>query len=399
MDFWNRQLSAAEINEYYRTCDPYQGNLYSWTDLKFKTVGDIKVHKSHFCKPCDQNLTVDNGVVVYGDQTAFVKCSEGFKIHGSPIVFCLRTSKWELSKMPTCKIVKCSPLKTPPNGRLALTKISYNGQAKFTCEDGFTLMGSEIITCGASGNWSDGIPHCQSIYECPAMENPSNGVLIYASDSGLIDGTLSAYPVGTFVEIKCDAGFFIDGENLISCTDQGLWDFDVEDCQPEPTTAKPPSIVFDISTDFWRDFKNFLFHSCSTKNSDAASKFCGVYTTNFNTDLSSFELPETPEYEGMDSKLLKLLKDVLEFEDFNSLNVENFLTVVLRNNLVNNLMRDSYRFVICLYIDLILIEEEFKQASDDDDIISDNINENIKKIMKKIALPIYKNQLLRMLND
>lgn len=27
LDLWSRQLTAIEINEYYRTCDPYQGDL------------------------------------------------------------------------------------------------------------------------------------------------------------------------------------------------------------------------------------------------------------------------------------------------------------------------------------------------------------------------------------
>lgn len=178
LDFWNRELTAIEVNEFYRTCDPYQGNLHSWTDLKYKTVGAIKIHKSEFCKPCTRNLTIDNADVVYGDQTAFVKCQTGFQLVGAPFVFCLRTSKWELSKLPSCKIVKCNSLKTPQNGRLILTKISYNGQAKFTCDDGFTLVGNESVTCLENGKWSDEVPDCKSVYECPALTDPSNGVLV-----------------------------------------------------------------------------------------------------------------------------------------------------------------------------------------------------------------------------
>lgn len=128
LDFWKRKLEADEINEYYRTCDPYSGNLFAWTDMKFKTVGDIKIQQSEFCKPCNQKLTIDNGFVIYGDQSGFVKCNEGFKIVGNPFIFCLRTSKWETSRMPTCKIVKCDPPKTPMNGRMSLSKTTYKGK-------------------------------------------------------------------------------------------------------------------------------------------------------------------------------------------------------------------------------------------------------------------------------
>lgn len=130
LDFWKRKIDVIEINEYYRTCDPYSGNLFSWTDLKFKTVGDIKIHQSEFCKPCQQNLTIENGNVIHGDQTGYVKCNEGFKLIGNPLIFCLRTSKWDTSNLPICKIVKCDPPKTPMNGRMSLTKTTYQGKYK-----------------------------------------------------------------------------------------------------------------------------------------------------------------------------------------------------------------------------------------------------------------------------
>lgn len=323
--------------------------------------------------------------MIYGDQTAFVKCSEGFKIEGSPFISCLRTSKWEVSKLPSCKIVKCSPLKTPSNGKLALTKISYSGRAKFTCDDGFSLIGSEKIICMANGNWSDDVPSCASIYQCSALAEPPNGALIYASDSGIIENQLPQYPVGTFAQVQCNEGFSIENENLISCSDQGEWDFDVEDCQANEVAVEE---VFEEKTkiplEFWRDFKQFLFRSCSN---NAGGKMCNRFDSEFDSDLSSFELPETKEYEGMDSKLLKLLKNILVSKDFNSINVGNFMKNLLPGNELDIVMRDSYRFVVCLYIDLIVLDDELYESS------SENVNENIKKTLKRIALPMFKHQL------
>ena len=364
--------------------------------MKFKTVGDIKIHPSEFCKPCNQNLTVDNGFVIYGDQTAFVKCSEGFKIEGNPFVYCLRTSKWEVSKMPTCKIVKCSPLKTPSNGRLSLTKISYSGRAKFTCDDGFTLIGNETIICMANGNWSDEVPDCKSDYECSSLRNPKNGALIYASDSGVINEKPS-YPVGTFVQVKCSTGFAIEGDNFMSCSDQGEWDSEVEDCEAEvgESTTVEPIEKEKILAEFWRDWKQYLFYSCSTEDPEGKPKFCSRFTSTFNSDLTTFELPETKEYEGMGSKLLKLLNNLQISKEFDSLTVENFITNLLGKSITDKTLQDSFRFVICLYIDLIILDEELydEESSEDVEKIG-NINENIKSSLKKVALPIYKNQLI-----
>lgn len=323
-------------------------------------------------------------MIIYGDQTAFVKCSEGFKILGNSFIFCLRTSQWEISKMPTCKIVKCDPLRTPSNGRMALTKTTFNGRATFSCDEGFILIGNETLTCMANGNWSDSIPLCKSIYECPALKDPANGFLTYASDSGVIDGELESYPLGTFVEIKCDSGFFIEGENLISCVPDGVWDFEVEDCQLDATSSTTQPEV-KIPMDFWRDLKEFLFYSCEPKKLLGSPKLCNSSTPDFTSDLSLFELPETPEYERMDSKLLKILSDLLTSKDFDSLSVENFMT----NLEIADSMRESYRFVICLYIDLILMDDDLNDPTAE----MNNINENIKITLRKIAQPIYQNYL------
>lgn len=143
-----------------------------------------------------------------------------------------------------------------------------------------------------------------------------------------------------------------------------------------------------VSKEFLRDFKAFLFYSCDTQNPEK-SKLCTHYSSDFESDLSSFELPETSEFEGMDAKLSKLLKNLLDTAQLNSINVGNFMPILLINSQSNStsLMRDSYRFVICLYIDLILIDENSVNSE------TDNINENIKSMIKRIVLPIYEHHL------
>lgn len=374
LDFWDRPLTAIEVNEYYRTCDPYQGSFVSWTDLKFKTVGNIKIDRSEFCKPCEQNLEIENANIIYGDQTAFVKCSEGFKLEGNPFLFCLRTSKWDLSRLPSCKIVKCDILKPPANGRMQLTKNSYKGTAKFTCDDGFKLIGNNLLTCTDFGRWSHRVPHCESIYECQALRVPKNGRLIYASDSGIVSSNHSKYPLGTFVEIQCNEGFSTENENLISCTENGVWDFEVEDCH---------GTEIEIPKSFWQDFKEFLFISCKENK----PKLCKNYKTNFDTSLAVFELPETNEYEGMDLKLFKLLSEIPTSSDFNA----GIFIKILLKNVNENPKIDAFRFVMCLYIDLILLDHDLGVVVSDE--LDGNINNDIKRLIKKNVKIIYSNYL------
>lgn len=171
---------------------------------------------------------------------------------------------------------------------------------------------------------------------------------------------------------------------MISCTDQGSWDFDVEDCQAEQT--KVSEKLETVPKEFLKEFKAFLFYSCETENSDK-SKLCNFYKTGFDSDLSSFELPETPEFEGMDAKLLHLLMQLSDSSRLNLTNAENFLENLLDTTQDKTLTRDVYRFVSCLYLDLILIEDTY------DKVNTDNINDNIKSILKKITMPIYKHYL------
>lgn len=43
LDLWSRTLKAHEIQEYYNTCEPYQGDLYRWSDFKLNIHGKVKV--------------------------------------------------------------------------------------------------------------------------------------------------------------------------------------------------------------------------------------------------------------------------------------------------------------------------------------------------------------------
>jgi hypothetical protein len=339
--------------------------------MKFKTVGNIQIEKSHFCKLCDENLSIDNADIIYGDQTAYVKCKDGFKIEGIPLLHCLRTSRWDLSKVPSCNIVKCETIQSPANARMKLNKISYKGTAEFTCNDGFELIGSAVISCTASGKWSENVPFCKSIFECPKINEPENGILIYASDSGLIDEKLQSYPMGAFVEIKCDDGFSSESIDLITCSDNGLWDAKIEPCIAEIVPAE-----------FLRDFKEFLFKSCA----DNSAKLCQFYKTkHFNTNLMHFELPETSEFEGMDMKLFERLQQMNSNDD---LNAENFIEKALESLINDKKILDAYRFVICLYVDLILLDEQLNIEAQH--YLGANINENIKILLRKKIQKIYK---------
>lgn len=231
------------------------------------------------------------------------------------------------------------------------------------------------------------------------MPTLKNGNLVYASDSGIIQNTLEEqmFPVGTFIEIKCNAGYFIEGENLISCAENGIWDFEIEDCSPDNSSTIKVDNKKELTemsiNDFWKEFKKYLFFSCQPKNVEKLSKLCEKYVSDFE-DSTEFDLPETQEYKGMDSKLLKLLNKALESDDSKNITVETFMKFMLYasgdDEQMDPLMEDAYRFVICLYIDLILMDVELSVDAQE---FQDNINERLKSSLKQLVAPAYQNYL------
>ena len=60
--------------------------------------------------------------------------------------------------------IDCGELQAPMNGQVTLTGTVFNSLAVYSCNPGFTLVGSAARTCMASGQWSGEAPTC--VCEC-----------------------------------------------------------------------------------------------------------------------------------------------------------------------------------------------------------------------------------------
>ena len=59
-------------------------------------------------------------------------------------------------------VVNCGDPDTPENGRRELSSTTFRAAALYSCNDGFSLVGSVLRICTASGEWSGFIPTCKS---------------------------------------------------------------------------------------------------------------------------------------------------------------------------------------------------------------------------------------------
>ncbi|KXJ84393.1 hypothetical protein RP20_CCG009862 [Aedes albopictus] len=414
LDLWGRALSGYEVRDHYHSCEPYQGDLVKWTDLKTKTVGTVKLQRSDFCQECERNLTLQNGVVAYFDNRAYLRCEEGYKLHGPSEIVCLRTSSWS-DTSSFCKLIRCGSLSSILNGRVIMSKSSYRGIARFVCDTGFYLSGADMARCTIHGNWSEPLPECISMVKCPALTASDGSYIIYATESGVLNQLYENYAVGTLAEVQCSEGYSLNGENLLTCLDTGNWDMIAPECiadSMETTTeasqsstdavSKVPNIIkFNRKPDirFWKQLRDYLFYGCMPLESRKTSIFCqkSEVLQSGLTDLSTFNLPISNDYQNMDVKLLERLSKTTK-PDAN-LKVENLMNYILYGTedsamdyvRLTQETENAYRFVICLFIDIIMMDRE---VNFDDEIFLDinsreNTNDKIKSLLKNVVQPIY----------
>ncbi|NWI03597.1 CR1L protein, partial [Tichodroma muraria] len=121
---------------------------------------------------------------------------------------------------PECRVVKCENPRVE-NGRKTSGfghSYSYKDSVVFECDQGYFMVGAEVITCEENNTWVPPTPTCEKITAdgCPAPEI-ANGVLIPHKP---------AYGKGESVQVSCNAGCsFPDGsaEVTVTCQEHSSW--------------------------------------------------------------------------------------------------------------------------------------------------------------------------------
>uniref|UniRef100_A0A182S7N6 Sushi domain-containing protein n=1 Tax=Anopheles maculatus TaxID=74869 RepID=A0A182S7N6_9DIPT len=302
-------------------------------------------------------------------------------------------------------------------GQVLLSKTSFGGEARFACDEGFLLDGPDILHCTARGIWSGSVPECLSIVKCPPLlleDNDGRAPIIYATERGPILRSLTSYDVGVMAEVRCLPQFALTDDNLLTCLENGQWDLPLPECVPVPPTTTPTpelrsNLIIRVNrrpdVQFWKHLRDYLYHGCipSTVPGRQLSLFCysasGTIAGNNWTDLSGFTLQkDAPAVTNIDVKLLGFLMRTVK-PDANRLVPENLLHYILYGTVerIPPEMRyplhieNAYRFVICQFIDIILMDRELNY---DDELLVDirqeeNTNTKIKHLLKNVAQVVY----------
>ncbi|NXM45368.1 C4BPA protein, partial [Gymnorhina tibicen] len=195
--------------------------------------------------PCEPPPKIANGYYeeranyVYQSSVTY-KCRDPFSLIGTDTILC--TSDARLNGLwsgppPECRVVKCENPKVE-NGRKTSglqASYSYKNSVVFECNEGYFMVGAQVITCEENNAWVPPVPTCEKITAdmCRAPEI-QHGVLTPAK---------SAYEKGESVQVRCSAGCsFPDGsaELTLTCQEQSSWGaLQHCACAPESSGSTP----------------------------------------------------------------------------------------------------------------------------------------------------------------
>ncbi|KAJ6652285.1 hypothetical protein lerEdw1_012753 [Lerista edwardsae] len=148
-------------------------------------------------------------------------CDPGYYYTGHRVIRCQANGKWSIGEpMPTCRIISCGDLPVPSNGNRIGTLTIYGATAIFSCNTGYTLVGSRVRECMANGLWS-GLE-----VKCLAGHCGEPGPIV----NGQING--ENYNYRGSVVYQCNPGFRLIGMSVRICQQDHRWSGKTPVCVP-----------------------------------------------------------------------------------------------------------------------------------------------------------------------
>ncbi|KAK7100185.1 sushi, von Willebrand factor type A, EGF and pentraxin domain-containing protein 1-like isoform X2 [Littorina saxatilis] len=187
-------------------------------DVSGTWAGTDTVH----CEPldCFQPPGIANMAAMEGINTTFgtrvsYECLPGYELAGDADIECSEAGLWVRNGLHTPECVPLDCRRPETNMQIEGSEFTFNSTVTLTCLEGTRAVGSETITCMSDGRWSPAPGRCDRIL-CPSVPPPENGYFFTSVEE-------SGTEVGGSLQILCQDGFSLVGDNVITCQSDGRW--------------------------------------------------------------------------------------------------------------------------------------------------------------------------------
>ncbi|XP_029281787.1 LOW QUALITY PROTEIN: CUB and sushi domain-containing protein 1-like [Cottoperca gobio] len=148
-------------------------------------------------------------------------CEAGFSLIGSAERTCLHNGTWS-GTQPVCQAVSCGNPGTPAHGRIVLTDgITFGNSVAYACWDGFKTSGLTTRHCTTNGTWTGLPPDCAAI-SCGDPGPVANGIYLG-----------SEFAFNHTVTYRCNPGHLMEppAHSVLRCTKDGTWNQTKPSCR------------------------------------------------------------------------------------------------------------------------------------------------------------------------
>ncbi|XP_005389350.2 PREDICTED: membrane cofactor protein-like [Chinchilla lanigera] len=211
---------------------PSQGFLW----LLLLGLGILPSVSSNSCgrPPTYSNMEVDRPLkyVYFPMEHIHYHCKPGYRSRPvlPTLAVCGPNGKWSNVSTDACYKKSCDLQVDPVNGQVILLNKSYEfgTQIQFVCNDGFYLVGNEILHCllnGSNVHWNGKAPVCEKISCQPPPKIPNGG---YSSKKDPFQYLES-------VKYWCNHSpgpddFSLVGDSQLYCLGKDVWSSDPPEC-------------------------------------------------------------------------------------------------------------------------------------------------------------------------
>ncbi|XP_016992632.2 uncharacterized protein [Drosophila takahashii] len=229
-------------------CARFDGSKgWLWSDTNCNTLLNfICQHQPKTCgrpeQPPNSTMVALNGFEV-GAQIKY-SCDANHLLVGPATRTCLETGFYN-EFPPVCKYIECGLPASIAHGSYGLLNntVGYLSLVKYSCEEGYEMIGRALLTCDFDERWNGPPPRCE-IVECDTLPGNYYSTIIHAPN-----GTY----YGSKAEISCPPGYRMEGPRVLSCLASGQWSSALPRCiklepSTQPTAASTIPVPSSVAT-------------------------------------------------------------------------------------------------------------------------------------------------------